>query len=120
MTAQSSRRPPRPAFRWALMLVGVAVVFGGVFLLKAYFAKQRLWHPDRFVAKPADERAKASVEAAALNDAYRTLQRFAAEAGLSADEALVFLFEHFNSVTHHENLTARLRLFKAELEDRKA
>ncbi|WP_330948227.1 efflux RND transporter periplasmic adaptor subunit [Thermomonas sp. LB-4] len=40
MTAQSSRRPPRPAFRWALMLVGVAVVFGGVFLLKAYFAKQ--------------------------------------------------------------------------------
>ncbi|AOZ68541.1 hypothetical protein LPB142_03765 [Rhodobacter xanthinilyticus] len=54
------------------------------------------------------------------NDAYRTLQRFAAEAGLSADEALVFLFEHFNSVTHHENLTARLRLFKAELEDRKA
>ena len=26
------------------------------------------------------------------NDAYRTLQRFAAEAGLSADEALVFLF----------------------------
>lgn len=41
---------------------------------KAYFAKQRLWHPDRFVAKPADERAKASVEAAALNDAYRTLK----------------------------------------------
>lgn len=40
MTAQSSRRPPRPAFRWALMLVGVAVVFGGVFLLKAFFAKQ--------------------------------------------------------------------------------
>ncbi len=40
MTAQSSRRPPRPALRWILMLVGVAVVFGGVFLLKAYFAKQ--------------------------------------------------------------------------------
>lgn len=40
MTAQSSRRPPRPALRWALMLVGVAVVFGGVFLLKAFFAKQ--------------------------------------------------------------------------------
>lgn len=41
---------------------------------KAYFALQRQWHPDRFVAKPADERAKASVEAAALNEAYRTLK----------------------------------------------
>lgn len=40
MTAQSSRRPPRPALRWILMLVGVAVVFGGVFALKAFFAKQ--------------------------------------------------------------------------------
>lgn len=54
------------------------------------------------------------------NDAYRVLHRFAAEAGLTPDEALVFLFEHFGSVTHHENLTARLRLFKAELEGRKA
>jgi len=41
---------------------------------KAYFALQRQWHPDRFVAKPAEERARASVEAAALNDAYRTLK----------------------------------------------
>ncbi|MBN9088706.1 MAG: Fe-S protein assembly co-chaperone HscB [Reyranella sp.] len=41
---------------------------------KAYFARQRQWHPDRFVGKPAPERAKASVEAAALNDAYRTLK----------------------------------------------
>ena len=41
---------------------------------KAYFARQRQWHPDRFVGKPAEERAKASVEAAALNDAYRTLK----------------------------------------------
>ncbi|MBS0538534.1 MAG: Fe-S protein assembly co-chaperone HscB [Proteobacteria bacterium] len=41
---------------------------------KAYFAGQRQWHPDRFVAKPSAERAKASVEAAALNDAYRTLK----------------------------------------------
>lgn len=57
---------------------------------------------------------------ALTNDAYRTLHRFAAEAGITPDEALTFLFEHFNSVTHHENLTARLRLFKAELEDRKA
>lgn len=40
MTAQSSRRPPRPALRWILMLAGVAVVFGGVFAIKAMFAKQ--------------------------------------------------------------------------------
>ncbi|SJZ54921.1 molecular chaperone HscB [Enhydrobacter aerosaccus] len=41
---------------------------------KAYFALQRRWHPDRFVGKPAEERARASTEAAALNDAYRTLK----------------------------------------------
>ena len=41
---------------------------------KAYFAQQRLWHPDRFVTKPPEERVKASTEAAALNDAYRTLK----------------------------------------------
>lgn len=40
MTAQSSRRPPRPALRWILMLAGVAIVFGGVFAIKAMFAKQ--------------------------------------------------------------------------------
>ena len=41
---------------------------------RAYFTLQRQWHPDRFVAKPAAERARASAEAAALNDAYRTLK----------------------------------------------
>jgi len=41
---------------------------------KAYFARQRQWHPDRFVGKPAEQRAKASIEAAALNEAYRTLK----------------------------------------------
>ena len=41
---------------------------------KAYFALQRRWHPDRFVARPPEERARASAEAAALNDAYRTLK----------------------------------------------
>jgi molecular chaperone HscB len=41
---------------------------------KAYFALQRRWHPDRFVARPPQERALASAEAAALNDAYRTLK----------------------------------------------
>lgn len=41
---------------------------------RAYFARQRQWHPDRFVGRPANERARASSEAAALNDAYRTLK----------------------------------------------
>ncbi|MCA0301582.1 MAG: Fe-S protein assembly co-chaperone HscB [Proteobacteria bacterium] len=41
---------------------------------RAYFALQRQWHPDRFVSRPPAERAKASSEAAALNDAYRTLK----------------------------------------------
>src|SRR3974390_3285861 len=41
---------------------------------KAYFALQRQWHPDRFVAKPADQRARASAEAAALNEAYPVLK----------------------------------------------
>ena len=41
---------------------------------RAYFALQRRWHPDRFVSRPAEERARASGEAAALNDAYRTLK----------------------------------------------
>ncbi len=40
MTAQSSRRPPRPALRWILMLIGVVVIFGGVFGIKAFFAAQ--------------------------------------------------------------------------------
>src|SRR5260370_22056840 len=39
-----------------------------------YFAGQRKWHPDRFVSRPPEERARASTEAAALNDAYRTLK----------------------------------------------
>lgn len=41
---------------------------------KAYFARQRQWHPDRFVGKSPEEKARASAEAAALNDAYRTLK----------------------------------------------
>lgn len=41
---------------------------------RVYFAAQRQWHPDRFVARPPEERAKASSEAAGLNDAYRILK----------------------------------------------
>lgn len=41
---------------------------------RAYFALQRQWHPDRFVSRSPEERARASTEAASLNDAYRTLK----------------------------------------------
>jgi hypothetical protein len=53
-------------------------------------------------------------------DAWRRLTRFADAAGLDEGEALSFLFENFDSVMNAENLTARLRLFNAELEARKA
>ena len=56
---------------------------------------------------------------AMTEDAYRKLKGFAREAGLDEGEALSFLFENFNSVINEENLTHRLRLFNAELEDRK-
>ncbi len=56
---------------------------------------------------------------AMTEDGYRRLKRFAQEAGLDEGEALSFLFENFDSVTNHENLTARLRLFNAELDARK-
>ena len=57
--------------------------------------------------------------AAMTEDGYRRLRRFAQDSGLDEGEALSFLFENFDSVTNHENLTHRLRLFNAELEDRK-
>jgi len=38
---------------------------------------------------------------------------------LEEGEALSFLFEHFDSVTRSEHLSARLRLFTAELGARK-
>ena len=56
---------------------------------------------------------------AMTEDGYRKLRSFSIEAGLDEGEALSFLFENFNSVIHEENLTHRLRLFNAELEDRK-
>lgn len=56
---------------------------------------------------------------AMTEDGYRGLRKFAAEAGLNEGEALSFLFENFASVTDHDNLTHRLRLFNAELESRR-
>ena len=58
---------------------------------------------------------------AAMTDrGYRRLRAFAAEAGMSEGEALSFLFENFDSVTHSENLGHRLRLHRAARKDGKA
>lgn len=51
---------------------------------------------------------------------YRRLRKFAADVGLDEGEALSFLFENLDSVTHRENLPHRLNLHKAMLEQRKA
>ena len=56
---------------------------------------------------------------AMTEDGYRRLKRFASEAGLDEGEALSFLFENFDSVMNHENLTVRLRLFNSEIDARK-
>ncbi|GLT09467.1 hypothetical protein PVW51_04875 [Sulfitobacter sp. PR48] len=56
---------------------------------------------------------------AMTEDGYRRLKKFSNEAGLDEGEALSFLFENFGSVINEENLIARLRLFNAELDDRK-
>jgi hypothetical protein len=51
---------------------------------------------------------------------YRRLRRFAEEAGLEEGEALSFLFENLDSVTHKDNLPHRLGLHKAMLVKRNA
>lgn len=56
---------------------------------------------------------------AMTEDGYRRLKRFASEAGLDEGEALSLIFENFSSVINEDNLTHRIRLFNAELEDRK-
>lgn len=56
---------------------------------------------------------------AMTEDGYRNLKKFSTDAGLDEGEALSFLFENFKSVMNEENLIARLRLFNAELDERK-
>lgn len=52
-------------------------------------------------------------------DGFRKLRTLSSEAGLDEGEFLSFLFENWNSVIDADNLTARLRIFNSELEDRK-
>jgi molecular chaperone HscB len=43
-------------------------------LEKAFYARSRKLHPDRFAARPAREQEAALAESSRLNDAYRTLK----------------------------------------------
>ena len=52
-------------------------------------------------------------------DGYRRLRRFAQEAGLEEGEALSFVFEHLDSIVDDQVFPHRLRLFQAELGDRR-
>ena len=58
--------------------------------------------------------------AAMTEDGYRALRRFAADTGLEEGEALSFLFENLTAVVDAEELAARLRQFRTDLEARKA
>ena len=68
---------------------------------------------------PKRFRATRRFNGAMTEDGYRRLRRFATEAGLDEGEALSFLFENFDSILDEENFGHRLRLFNAELDDRK-
>ncbi len=56
---------------------------------------------------------------AMTEDGYRRLKALGKDWDLDEGEVLSFLFENFASVINEENLIARMRLFKAELGDRK-
>lgn len=59
------------------------------------------------------------VNMALTEDAFRALRRVATEGDVSEDEALIFLLENWSSVIDRDTYTHRLKLFKAELDDRK-
>ena len=46
---------------------------------------------------------------------YRRLRRVARDAQLEEGELISLIFENFSSVTDHDNLMHRMRLFKNEL-----
>ena len=56
---------------------------------------------------------------AMTEDGYRRLKRLAKDTGLDDGEALSFLFENFDSVINEDTYGHRLRIFQAELADRK-
>lgn len=52
-------------------------------------------------------------------DGYRKLRALSVEASLDEGEFLSFLFEYWGSVINEEKFIARLRIFNAEIDDRK-
>lgn len=59
---------------FALLGIEPAFAIDSAQLEKAYFTKQRQFHPDRFVAKPAEERNAALQASMDINKAYDTLK----------------------------------------------
>ncbi|MCB2136627.1 MAG: hypothetical protein KDE08_11910 [Rhodobacteraceae bacterium] len=58
--------------------------------------------------------------AAMTDDAYRGLTRFAADAGITPNEALSFVFANLGAVTDRSRINRELRQFTAGLPDRQA
>ena len=56
---------------------------------------------------------------AMTEDGYRRLKKFARDSDLDEGEALSFLFENFDSVLNEDTFGHRLKLFQAELPERK-
>ena len=56
---------------------------------------------------------------AMTEDGYRKLKALSREAGLDEGEFLSFMFENWSSVINDENFTVRMRLFNAEIDERK-
>lgn len=57
--------------------------------------------------------------AAMTEEGYRALRKFTDSTGLEQGEALSFLFENLIAIADADELAARLRLFKADLAERK-
>ena len=59
---------------FALLGLARAVALDAKALEAAYFAQQRLYHPDRFVKKTPAERQEALLRSVDINNAYETLK----------------------------------------------
>jgi len=67
-------QPPGQTDHFARLGLGVSFDLDHHDLERRYFDMQRRLHPDRFAAKPAQERALSQQQAVSLNEAYETLK----------------------------------------------
>lgn len=67
-------QPPGAADHFARLGIARGFALDKAELDRRYFALQRRLHPDRFVRRPARERAISQSQAASLNEAYETLR----------------------------------------------